>query len=345
MEILGRKPRQEDDETMVKESLMVVQICLTIRNSRDEWSNLVHGLQAQLDAPPFVVCVVDGASDDGTYEVLLESSLAMGLRVRVDQRSGNISVGRNHAIAMAEGDLIVTTDAGVELPPHWLRDLTAPLLSGVSRFTAGTFIPKSETAGWQSTIGAAITPLASEFAAGTVEPSARSTAFWKSDWEAIGRYPEDLDHCEDLVFYRALQQRVGPVHWVLTSPVIWDARSSLEAFFRQYCYYARGDAMAGILRRRHFARYAFYSTAALSLVAAFRLRWAMLVILLAWMALTRRPRLRLLGHVGTRERSWLWRVRAASTVQLVGDIAKMYGFVQGSGKIRTRLRPTHTGSS
>lgn len=315
---------------MVKKDTLVVQICLTIRDSRDEWSNLVSGLKAQLDAPPFVVCVVDGASNDGTYEVLLESSRAVGLRVRVSQREGNISVGRNHAIAMAEGDLIVTTDAGVELPPHWLRDLTAPLLSGVSRFTAGAFMPKSESAGWQSTIGAAITPLPSEFAAGTVEPSARSTAFWKSDWEAIGRYPEDLDHCEDLIFYRALQERVGHVHWVLTSPVIWDARSSLEAFFRQYRYYARGDAMAGILGRRHFARYAFYSASALSLVAAVRLRWATLVVLLAWMTLTRRPRLRLLGHVGTRERSWLWRVCAASIVQLVGDTAKMYGFARAT---------------
>jgi hypothetical protein len=58
----------------------------------------------------------------------------------------------------------------------------------------------------------------------TYLPSSRSIAFTKAAWEKAGRYPEELEYCEDLIF-----------------------ASTFADFFRQIKNYAAGDFIAGYI--------------------------------------------------------------------------------------------------
>ena len=89
-------------------------------------------------------------------------------------------------------------------------------------------------------------------------PSARSAAFYKGDWAAVGRFPADLSHGEDLVFFRRMASTFGQPTWCTRSYVTWNGRSSLSDFFRQYRNYARGDAFAHMYRGRHALRIIIY---------------------------------------------------------------------------------------
>ena len=82
---------------------------------------LLDSLAAQTRQPDEVV-VCDGGSRDGTLE-LLRAERRFPLRL-IERPGANISRGRNLAIAVASGDVIACTDAGVRLHPQWLEQLT-----------------------------------------------------------------------------------------------------------------------------------------------------------------------------------------------------------------------------
>ena len=303
-----------------------ISVCLTVKNSSVEAAALLSCLKAQVSAPPFMVSVVDGCSDDGTYEVL-ESAAADGkLVMRIEQVAGNIATGRNRAIRNAATPFILTTDVGVDLPDNWLATISEPLMNRSVPFVAGAFLPKP-CRGWQGSITAAISPLFQEFVEGKVLPSARSAGFLYADFQRLGGFPEHLDHSEDLILFKKMADAVAPVQWVLSAPVLWDGRPDLTSYYRQYRAYARGDAMGHIYMGRHLFRFGFYSLVMTCLFGRGLLPRG--VALMAWLRLIRRPYRRVILRDTANPPSGLTVVIQVSIVQLVGDIAKMHGYVRG----------------
>ena len=159
---------------------------------------------------------------------------------------------------------------------------------------AGFFCADPHTT-FELALGATTLPLRSEIDARHFLPSSRSVAFRKSAWQAVGGYPEWLDHCEDLVFDLRLRQHCGPFVFAPGALAHFRPRASLPAFFRQYFSYARGDGLAGLWTRRHLIRYATYLVALpLLLIAGWQLHplWWLLA-LLAGLAYLARPLQRL----------------------------------------------------
>ncbi len=321
---------------------MVVSIVMTVLNEAGSLPALLESILAQERRPEEVV-IVDGGSSDRTAALARDFArrAAPDLPVRVEVLPGaNISAGRNRAIELAQGDIIVVTDGGVVLHAAWLARLVAALDEGAD-VAAGFFVPAPQSS-FELAMGATVLPAVEDINPATFLPSSRSVAFRREAWERAGRYPEWLDYCEDVVFDLALRREGLRQRFVPAALVAFRPRPSLPAFFRQYYRYARGDGKADLWRRRHAIRYGVYLGAPLGwLVGAHWpvLRW---LIVGAMLAYVRRPYQRLWALAAQPAGRTLGRfLRAAAWVPLIrltGDVAKMIGYPVG---VRWRLTGRH----
>ena len=311
---------------------MNVSIICTVLNEGDHITKLLTSLAKQT-RPAHEIIFVDGGSSDNTVAVLEKFAAKHQLPVRVIVAPGaNISRGRNIAIKAAAGPIIASTDAGVRLDADWLAELVKPFDGDASpAVVAGFFLPDPQTV-FEVAMGATVLPVLSNINPGSFLPSSRSVAFLKSAWAAAGRYPEWLDFCEDLIFDMRLGEETGPFAFAPEAIAWFRPRGSLQAFFKQYYQYARGDGKADLWRMRHLIRYATYLVALPLLLALALWHDPMWVIglMVGLAGLLRTPYRRLWPQLKELER-WdrfvaiLW----APVIRIVGDLAKMLGYPVG----------------
>jgi glycosyltransferase involved in cell wall biosynthesis len=311
------------------DSNMKVSIIATVRNEGEALRPLLDSIIDQTCQPDEVV-ICDGGSTDDTQIILDEYRRWLPLHVVVAPGS-NISQGRNRAIATATSEIIAATDAGVVLSPHWLEELTAPFADESVQVVGGWFEADPYT-DFEVVMGATVLPAVEDVDPTTFLPSSRSVAFRKSAWEAVGGYPEWLEHSEDLVFDMALRDKFGPFTFAPDAVVYFRPRTSLRSYYQQYYAYARGDGKANLWPKRHLVRYATYILALpLLLRWIWREKWAGWALMaLGISAYSRRPAERLWAN------TWGWRPPARARafalipiIRFVGDLAKMAGYPVG----------------
>lgn len=306
---------------------MRVAVCATVKNEAADAASLVASLGEQSLAADEVV-IVDGGSDDGTFEAL--SIAAEGdSRFRLVRAPGtNISAGRNRAIAETKAPLVAVTDAGLRRSPDWLEALVSavqdePLAAG----SYGYILAAPHTT-FEAALGAVALPLAQEIDPTRYPPSSGSVLFRREWVERVGGYPEWLAHGEDLWLDRAIWRGGGWFRHAPGADVGIRPRSSVGAFFRQYFLYAAGDGHAGMLAPRHALRYGAYG-----------LGWTLLqhpspaaralVVLLAGAYLGRSLRRAPAMIRQTTGVNPLATGALTPVLRIVGDLAKMSGFVAG----------------
>jgi glycosyltransferase involved in cell wall biosynthesis len=307
-----------------------VSVIVTVKNEASAIHRLLDSLRSQT-IPPSEVVIVDGGSSDGTVERI--ESYRPRLPLRLLLREGtNISQGRNEAIRAAKGPIIASTDAGVQLVPSWLEELTCPLEEDPSLdVVAGFFLPDPQTA-FERAMGATVLPTEADVDPKGFLPSSRSVAFRREAWEQVGGYPEWLDFCEDLVFDFALLKAGCKFHFAPHAVAYFRPRGSLRAFGRQYYQYARGDGKADLWRKRHAIRYLTYLLAiplvVVMGVGLHPLWWVLLIGGAAAYLWTPYRRLRAM----TRGLSLIDKAKAilwVPVIRLWGDLAKMVGYPVG----------------
>lgn len=310
---------------------MFISVVITVLNEARSIHRLLDSLAAQSLLPDQVV-IVDGGSSDETLAVLNEYAAHGRLPLHILSHPGaNISQGRNAAIAAAAGEIVAVTDAGVQIPPHWLRELAAPFADPAVQVVAGFFTPDPHTT-FEIAMGATVLPALADVSPDRFLPSSRSVAFRRAAWQAVGGYPEWLDYCEDLIFDLALRERFGPFVFAPRAVVHFRPRGSLRAFFIQYYRYARGDGKADLWRKRHAIRYITYLVALpmlLGLAIGHHPLW-LLGLLGGAAAYTATPYRRLGPMLA--DASWGQRLVAillVPCIRVVGDVAKMIGYPVG----------------
>lgn len=302
-------------------------------NERDSIQALLDSLLSQT-RPAAEIVIVDGGSDDGTYEVIQAAAARNSALTALQEPGANISAGRNVAIRAAAHEAILVTDAGVRLQPDWVERLASPLLADPAVDMVGGFFESAPESTFEWALGATTLPALEDINPGQFMPSHRSVAFRRSVWSALGGYPEWLDYCEDLLFDMRARDRGLRIDFEPRATVAFRPRSSLNAFFLQYLRYARGDGKARILIKRHLLRYALYGGAVGCLSLIMQQPSALRVLML--------PAGVLGGAYCARPWQRLWRTRgqhslrslacAALWVPLIrvsGDMAKMSGFPFG----------------
>ncbi len=316
----------------------MITVISTVLNEGENLRRLMDSLCAQTRQPDEII-FTDGGSRDRTVAVLREYEDRLPLKVLVEP-GANISAGRNRAIAAAAGEIIAVTDAGVTLAPEWLECLTQPLIDDPVLEVVGGFFHADAHSIFEAALGATTLPLADEIDPETFLPSSRSVAFRKVAWIAAGGYPEWLDYCEDLVFDLRLREIAAPTDFQAGALVYFRPRTSLQAFYKQYYLYARGDGKADLWRKRHAIRYATYLIALpLILLLGLRAHKALWLLAIPGAAVyLRQPYRRLNVVLGEATRVETVRVTLMSNLQaialiplirVVGDVAKMIGYPAG----------------
>jgi glycosyltransferase involved in cell wall biosynthesis len=306
-----------------------VAVVCSIRNEAGALDTLLDSLLAQT-RPPDEIVICDGGSTDGTVG-LIRRRIEAGAPLRLIERPGsNIAAARNAAIAASGAPIVAVTDFGVRLEPSWLAELVEPFDGpDPPDVVAGFFRPDPRGA-FETALGAATLVPETEVDARTFMPSSRSVAFRRSAWQAVGGYPEWLEHSEDVLFDLRLKSHGYRFEFRPRAVVHFRPRPTLGAYFRQYRAYARGDGKADLWRRRHAARYAAYGLAPFVVLAGVwykRLWLAGAVLGGAYMVTPYRRLGPWLSTLGPFERiealAWV------PVIRLVGDIAKMLGYPVG----------------
>ena len=312
---------------------MTVAVCATVKNEAADAAALVASLQEQ-DLAADEIVIVDGGSTDGTVEEL-RAAADGDPRFRLRHAPGtNIAAGRNRAIGATQAPLVAVTDAGLRRSPHWLQALVTavqdePLAAGSYGYVQGA----PETT-FEAALGAVALPLASQIDPARYPPSSGSALFRREWLQRAGGYPEWLAHGEDLWLDRAIWRAGGWFRHAPGADVGIRPRSTAAAFFRQYFLYAAGDGHAGMLLQRHALRYGSYG-AGLALLQHPSPAARTLLVLLAGMYLGRSLRRTSAMVRQTAGANPLAARALTPALRVVGDLAKMSGFVAGLSR---RLR-------
>ncbi|MFA5062250.1 MAG: glycosyltransferase [Patescibacteria group bacterium] len=317
----------------------MISLIITVLNEKNNISAWLSGILSQTILPDEII-VVDGGSNDGTWEMLLSKTHTNNNLIKLWQHPGNISVGRNFAIEHAAGDIIAVTDAGCTYDVNWFKKLTEPILSGKSSFSATGFGPwlKSDDGLARYLIAAATTPAPAEFKQNWL-PSSRSVAFKKELWQRVGGYPEWIPLCEDVIFDLKILQLGIRTEYIREPLVFWRPRANLRSYFKQLFGYTRSDGHGKLWFYRQMIRYIFYALAIILLFLTFEVSWWFGLAILA-------------GLLGYMKKFWSrWLVFSAKLslfnkifgfillplVVAYGDLAKMSGWPVGVYERRAGL--------
>ena len=193
--------------------------------------------------------IVDNGSTDESLDVLERSSLG-NLTVLREPKRGP-AAARNRALAAARGDVLALLDADCVPTRGWLRALVEPFTNPNVVLVAGglaSYPPKTGAQRFAARYGL------NEAARAVYNPmlpfaNTRNMAVRRAAAEAVGGWPEDLIHGEDVEFSHALRSRFGvTIKFQPDALAFHQDRESDEDLRRQAFSYGRGTA---VLYRRH----------------------------------------------------------------------------------------------
>ncbi len=252
-------------------------IVATVRNEKDSIVAFVDSLLEQSVSPAEII-IVDGASSDGTREIL-DGYAERGDIVLISQDC-NIAEGRNLGIGRAVNSIIAVTDAGCIVTPTWLENILtcleqnpqADVIAGNFRFICHSPFEEAVTL-------ATFPPDRDGTEAARYYPSSRSLGFRKPAWEKAGGYPEWLSVAEDTLFNIRLRQ-LG-CHFVFARDAIvrWRPRTTWRALARQRFNFARCNAQAGIGTQGYVINMKFHAAIVAPLALGLVSPWLMLLSL------------------------------------------------------------------
>lgn len=218
-----------------------ITLIITVKNEQNTIATLLESITHQSLMPNEII-ITDAGSVDNTKKIIISFKKKLPQINVLDVSHSNRGYGRNVAIKHAKNDVIAVTDAGCTLKSDWLQMITNPIKRKEGDSVAGFYLTSQESP-FQSASAPFVAVMPDQLNPDTYLPSSRSVAFTKKAWEAAGKYPENVNYCEDLIFAKNLKEKTNLVVQP-TALVYWDHFKSLGTFFRQIKNYASGDVEA-----------------------------------------------------------------------------------------------------
>lgn len=303
-----------------------ISVVATVRNERDGIRDFLDALLAQTIAPDELI-IVDGASTDGTLEILREYEAAG--RIRVISQPCNIAEGRNLGIRATRNDLVAVTDAGCRAAPDWLERIARAFASPDNPDVVAANYAFDTRSDFELASVLATDPADRERTEkGKYYPSSRSIGFRKAAWAAAKGYPEWLYAAEDTLFNIRLRQLGFKFVFCREAIVRWRPRSSWKGLVKQHFNYGRGNGRIGLGLSGYRVNLQYHALAAMLLVAGFAwpLAWPLAVLVIAQHARANLAQQASHARQITGRASMFWRTVA---VMEAVRLASLAGFLAG----------------
>lgn len=276
---------------------MKTSFIATVYNEEKSIKLLVESLLRQTKKPDEII-IVDGGSVDNTVKILRTYP-----EIKLYVKKGNRSVGRNYAISKAKHNLILISDAGCILNKKWVEQISKPFESKNIQVVAGYYRAKAETV-LQKAVTPYVLVMPDRVRPNNFLPATRSMAILRDVWEGIGKFNPKLSDNEDYEFSRRLSES-EKITFVKNAIVYWIPPDSYARIFWMFFRFARGDAQAGIIRRK---------------VILIFIRYTLILFLLGI-------------YLSTRELVYLFILLSFGVLYIAWSILKNYHYVRSYGAV------------
>jgi succinoglycan biosynthesis protein ExoA len=237
--------------------LHYLSVIVSARNERKMLPGVIDQLLEQnYPAELYEILVVDGASTDGTADLIRRRYSDRRVRVRVlDNPKRTVSAGRNTGIRAASGDAMVFLSGHCTIPSKNLLADTAEILETTG---AGCLCrPQPLSAPADTRMGEAIAqarstrigrgPDAKEIA-GFVDPPSTAGTYLRSVFTEVGLFDESFDSCVSLEFNERVRQAGIRAYSDPRLAVQEQPPQKLRGLLREMFRYGRGTSH---FMRRH----------------------------------------------------------------------------------------------
>lgn len=287
------------------ESNFSVSVIVPVRNEESSIGELIESLLGQSVWPQEII-IVDGGSSDKTREIIREfinDEDSLRLIEHPDAYPGR---ARNLGVQQAKTEWIAMTDAGTIIKSDWLANLVREASSSEGAdVVLGSYDPLLTTFFKECLALAFVAPAMKAGESHLRAPSTASMMIRKSVWEELGRFPEQLRACEDLLFFDRLARSSHAVRYAPGAVVVWRIPDGFAGAFRRFRTYSMHTLKAGLGGRWHLAVARIYLGALAVLGLAFFHHWSWLLLFLfgfVWRVhrtiRARRPSLKLTHTIG-----------------------------------------------
>jgi polysaccharide deacetylase family protein (PEP-CTERM system associated) len=253
-----------------------ISVVVPVRNeARHVGRTLVQLLAQDYRADKFEILVADGQSTDGTQDIVRSLQNKHDNLFLVDNPNKLASAGRNRAIEVSRGEIVVIVDGHCELPGNcYLRELAAAFgRSEAAAVGRPQPLDVSEASPVQQAIGLArsswlghnpsshIYSMREQF----VPPDSVAVAYRRDVFAAVGLFDESFDACEDVDFNHRVGAAGFTCFFAPQTRVWYHPRKTLFGLCQQMARYGRGRVR---LLRKHKETLSLACVAPAALVAA-----------------------------------------------------------------------------
>jgi len=240
-------------------SVPFISVIVPVRNEADHIQRtLIQLLTQNYDCRRFEVIVADGQSTDGTWSIVAALQEEYDNLQLLPNPKRLASAGRNAALRVAKGDILVVIDGHCELDdPSYLTYLAEafersgadcvgrpqPLdVSSATDFQRAVALARSSRLGHhpQSWIYSDVECY--------VPPQSVAVAYRRHVFQRVGLFDENFDACEDVEFNHRIARTGMTCFCTPRVQVRYVPRDSLSSLFRQMVRYGRGRCR---LLRKH----------------------------------------------------------------------------------------------
>ena len=177
---------------------MFISVVVAVRNEKEHIEECIESLFNQ-DYEDYEVIVVDGMSNDGTYELLKELQKKYNFKLLRNEKK-NAAAGRNIGIREAKGEAIAFIDGDAVASKDWLKNIKKAFEKSGAVGVGGVDLLPEESEDKAKAIGLVMTsPLAR---GGRLNPSTQHAMMEKE------RYVEHIPTC-NLCLKKEIFDKVG----------------------------------------------------------------------------------------------------------------------------------------
>ena len=221
-----------------------ISLVVACRNESKHIRLFLDSLLAQdMEGFDWQIVVADGASDDGTRQVLQEYANGNPRITVIDNPAKIVTSGLNSAIRAARGTIILRMDAHTEYAPHYVKKCVEALektgaenVGGPARTKAEGLRPRAIEAAYHSRFSTGGARFHDDNHSGFVD-TVPYGCWRKETLLRLGLFDEELVRNQDDELNLRLTRSGGKI-WQSAEIVSWyRPRTSLSGLFRQYFQY------------------------------------------------------------------------------------------------------------